>query len=239
MPPQPPTGGFENPRLDLGASIEYGWKKFTENVGGLIVVMVAVGVIAVIVAVVIGLLSATPQYAGAGLSFMSMLWNVVLQVLLAAVIVALGSVLLRAVLGITRGVAITSESVTKTDNLVPYMITMVVVSVVPAAIQGLLGWVWIGLGILIYPLIFIWHIIMGFAPLITLDTGAEPIEAMKKSMDWVTNDIGTTGVIVLVTGIVSVIGALACGIGLLVSVPVGMLALAYTYRARNNEMVYA
>ena len=41
-PTQPYGGGGEVPRLEVGAAIGYGWKKFTENVGPFIILMIAV-----------------------------------------------------------------------------------------------------------------------------------------------------------------------------------------------------
>lgn len=236
----------ETPRVDIGASIQYGWKKFSENAGGLIVLMIAIGVVALVVGFIL-----TALQAGADLrisssgrisvrpSFIGMIWNVVLQALLTAVLVTLGSFLLRAVLGITRGVAVSAESATKTDNLVPYIITMVIISVVPAAIQSFLGWISGALSLLFVPIVFIWQIVVALAPLDVLDKGTEPMDAIKKSIEWVTGDIGGTGVAILIAYIVAGIGAILCGVGLLVSIPVGMIAVAYIYRARNNETVVA
>ena len=43
--------------------------------------------------------------------------------------------------------------------------------------------------------------------------------------------------ILLVSYIVYVIGACLCGVGLLVSAPVALVAIIYSYRALNNELV--
>ena len=51
------------------------------------------------------------------------------------------------------------------------------------------------------------------------------------------DNFGQVFVVLLVTYIVYVIGACLCGVGLLVSAPVALVAITYTYRALNNELV--
>ena len=51
-PAQPYGGGGEVPRLEVGPAIGYGWKKFTENVGPFILLMIAVFVAVIVIQLV-------------------------------------------------------------------------------------------------------------------------------------------------------------------------------------------
>lgn len=220
-PAQPYGGGGEQPQVDVGSAISYGWKKFQENIGGFIILMVAVFVAAIIISIIQNMITANSP---SGLIGFAISMIVAGAAYLATSIVEAG--VWRAGLGVTKGTAPSVSQLTETDNIVPYILTQVVVAV------GLV----IGLILCIIPGI-VWMIFTSFAPLIALEKGVGPGEAISQSINWVKDNFGQVFVVLLVTYIVYVIGACLCGVGLLVSAPVALVAITYTYRALNNELV--
>ena len=70
----------------------------------------------------------------------------------------------------------------------------------------------------------------GFAPLLTIDRGLGPIEALKTSWRITGGYKGTLFLLLLALTGLNLLGGLALGIGLVVSIPVGLLALVHAYR---------
>jgi uncharacterized membrane protein len=223
-PPAQPYGGGgsgEMPQLEVGAAIGYGWKKFTENVGPFIVLMLAV----LVAGLVVGFLQLvlTPNDTSFFLSWvLSALLGAVAYVIMA--IVQAG--VLRAGLGVTRGEKPEVSQLTETTNIAQYIITNILVG---------LGF-FIGFALCFIPGL-IWLILTAYAPLLALDKGMEPVEAIKTSINWVKERFGQVFLILLVVHIVYIIGACFFGVGILVTAPVALLAIVYSYRALNNELV--
>jgi len=221
-PAQPYGGGGEYPQLDVGSSISYGWKKFTENVGPFIILMIVVFLVSVVLSIFQQIL--TPDSGGFG----TLIVSLVLSGLVYIVTSIVQAGVWRAGLGVTRGQAPSVSQLTETDNIVPYILTTILVGI------GLI----IGLILCVVPGI-IWLIFTAYAPIIALDKGTSPVEAITASINMVKENFGQVFLILLVSYIVYIIGACLCGVGLLVSAPVALVAIVYSYRALNNETVIA
>jgi uncharacterized membrane protein len=221
-PPAQPYGGGDMPRLDVGAALGYGWKKFSENVGQFVVLMIAVLVAGIVVSLIRAVL--TPE----GFGFVAFIWSLVLA---AAAYVAMAIVqagVWRAGLGVTRGESPSVSQLTETKNIGPFIITNLLVG---------LGFA-VGLVLCVLPG-FIWLLFTAYAPLLALDKGMDPVESIRTSIGWVKDNIGQVFVILLVSYIVYFIGVVACVVGLLVTIPVALIAIVYSYRALTNEPVVA
>ena len=132
----------------------------------------------------------------------------------------------RAGLAVTRGEAPNVNMLTQTDNLGPYVLTVIVVSI------GMI----IGFVLCIIPGI-IWMVLTAYAPLVALDKGVGPGEAISTSIDWVKNNAGRVILVLIVAYVVQTLGIIACCVGLLVSIPVSLVAITYSYRILGNEPV--
>lgn len=156
--------------------------------------------------------------------------GLVLTVVLAAISYVITSIVQagvwRASLGVTKGVKPSFNQLLETENIVPYILTNILVGI------GVV----IGFVLCIVPGV-VWLIFTSFASLIALEKGCSPIEAISESINWVKDNFGQVFVILLVSFIVYVLGVCLCGIGMLVSVPVALVSITYTYRALNNELV--
>lgn len=209
------------PQLDVGAAIGYGWKKFTENVGPFIILFLAVFVVGIVLAIIQGAI--TPENAAAAWivsALLSGITYIIMQIVQAGV--------WRAGLAVTRGEKPSVEMLTETNNIVPFVLTNIVVGI---------GFI-IGFILCVIPGI-IWLIFTAFASLNALDKGMDPIQAIKSSIDMVKAHAGRVILILIAVYIVYIIGACAFGIGLLVTAPVALVALVYTYRLLGNEPVAA
>ena len=213
-------GGSVAAQLDVGSAISYGWKKFTENVVPFILLVLAVFVVIVVLNIVQAVL--TPSDGG----FLALLWILFLAILIMVASMIVQAGVWRAGLAVTKGEEPSLTMLTDTTNIGPYILTSIVVGIVAA----------IGFVLCIIPGI-IWMIFAVFAPILSLDRGMAPGEAISTSINWVKERFGEVFLILLACWAVYLVGALLCGVGLLVSIPVALTAIVYTYRAFNGESV--
>jgi uncharacterized membrane protein len=208
------------PRLEVGTAIAYGWKKFTENVGPFIILVLAVFLVSVVLNIVQTIL--TPNSSG----FLAFIWRMALSVIVIVVSFIIQAGVYRAGLGVTKGIKPEVSMLTQTDNIGPYILTTILVGL------GL----FVGLVLCIIPGI-IWLIFTAYAPILALDKGMGPGEAITTSINWVKDNFGQVFLILLVSWLVYVAGAIVCCVGLLVSIPVALVSIIYSYRALNQEPV--
>jgi uncharacterized membrane protein len=132
----------------------------------------------------------------------------------------------RAGLAVTRGQAPDVNMLTQTDNLVPYVLTIIVVTL--GAIVGFVLCVIPGI---------IWLVLTAYAPLLSLDKGLSPGDAINTSISWVRENAGSVILVLILAYVVYFLGFIACCIGLLISMPVALVAITYSYRVLGNEPV--
>ena len=70
-----------------------------------------------------------------------------------------------------------------------------------------------------------------------LDQGMSATDALTASFNMVKDNFGKVFLVILVAFVINFIGAILCGIGLLVTAPICWIILAYAYRKLNNEPV--
>lgn len=200
----------ESHRFSIGEALGYGWKKLQENIGPLVTAALAI----LAVNVIFWLLG-----RGALAGLMSLIgWFV-------SVLISLG--LIRIALKIVDGEPVeTADLFSRVDLALPYILASVIVGVMVA----------IGFVFLIVPGIYL-AITFGFFGYNIVDKNhgiMESIEqsaAITRAQKW---DLFGFGVALFFFNLA---GALALGIGLLITVPVSMLALAYVYRKISGEPV--
>jgi uncharacterized membrane protein len=212
--------GGEMPRLEVGAAIGYGWKKFTENIGPFIILVLAVFVVLVVLSLVQNLL--TPDSTG----FIALIWSLALSIIVYIISSIVQAGVYRAGLGVTKGVTPSVSQLTETSNIAPYILTVIVVGL--GAFVGFLLCVIPGI---------LWIIFTAYAPILALDKGMGPGEAITTSINWVKDNFGQVFLILLVAFLIYIAGVILCCVGLLVSIPVALVAIIYSYRALNQEPV--
>jgi uncharacterized membrane protein len=87
----------------------------------------------------------------------------------------------------------------------------------------------IGLVLFVIPGI-IAAVLLIFAPYLVMDRNEGPITAIKQSFHAVTGHFWGVLLLIIASIVVNIVGVLLIGIGLLVSIPVTLLAMAHAYR---------
>lgn len=212
------------PRLDVGAAVSYGWSKFQLYAKEFIVLVLAVFV-ASVVASLIGFLVILPA-ASSDSALVSMLATSLVSVLIMAVAFIVQAGVYRAGLEVTKGRAPSLTMLTDTTNIGPYILTILLVSV----------GAFVGFVLCIIPGI-IWLFLTAYAPLLALDKGMGPGDAIRRSIEMVRANVGPVLLILLAAYVIYYVGAVLCYVGLLVTIPVALVTITYSYRALNNEPV--
>ena len=236
-PPPPPT------EYSVGTALTYGWAKFQKNAVPIVVAAVVVflgmavmvGLYAAVQAAVIEAPSssydpATGRYemTGGG-SFLGMLFLAAIFAALYFVVAAvLGSLMVRAALDITDGVTLDLARIFRFDKLGPVLIASLIIGA--ATFVGTL-------------LCYLPGLIVGFLTQYTLffllDKDLPPMEAIKASFEFVKANFANVLIWYIIAAIVGGAGAIACGIGLLVTIPIVIIGTAYTYRTLQGLPVAA
>ncbi|MFN7148705.1 MAG: DUF2510 domain-containing protein [Microthrixaceae bacterium] len=212
--------------LEAGAAFSYGWKKFTEHWKEFLLILVVVALVT-LVGTVVAFAALLPAMSGNTTS-MVLGWigySVAILLVLAISFVVQAGVY-RAGLAVTRGVAPSLGMLVETTNLGTYIGTVLIVAV--ASTIGMFLCVLPGIAVLFF---------CAYAPLIALDKGVGPAEAIRRSIDLVKDNLGQVFVILLLAYAVYYVGALACYVGLLVSIPVALVMITYSYRVLEGEPV--
>ena len=196
-------------------AISYGWKGFTANIGPLVVI----GLVLLLVSVATNWLS-----QGFDNFFLSISASVLSMFI--SLVISLG--LIRAALAILDGRQPSVEQLLSTRDIGPYFIASVLVAIVVSV--GLLLCIIPGLiaGFLLQ--FYGYAIIDHKADSVTTAPQSSPTGAIRASFEVVAANIGPLILLAVLCFVLNVAGALLCGIGLLVTVPVTAIAIAYAWR---------
>ncbi|MDP3972807.1 MAG: hypothetical protein Q8P61_07870, partial [Candidatus Nanopelagicales bacterium] len=140
----------------------------------------------------------------------------------------MASAFTRAALAITRGEAVDFKLMTSSDKLGQILVGGVIMSIATAI--GYMLCIIPGLVVMFFGHFFIFFI---------LDKGMGAVEAIKASVSFVNKNLGTLFGLFLAVLAAYIVGALICGVGLLVAIPVSIIAQAFAYRKLNGEEVAA
>jgi hypothetical protein len=204
--------------VDIGGAVSYGWNKFTQNAGPLIV-----GILFIWVASIVISLIGIPFTKGGIL--IQLLWNIVVVVVSA--VLSLGIV--RMALALVNGQPIEAGMAVPSGPMI-----------VPYAITGILVGLAIGIGFVlcIIPGI-IAAVFLIFSHFAVLDENLQAGDAIKRSIDLVKPQFGGVFGFMIVAFLINLVGLILCGVGLLVSWPVTIVAGAYVYKGLKGETVAA
>lgn len=257
-PPQPPGGGYGGPppgggyggapvgggAPDVGAVVNWSWAKFQANMGQMIIAALAIFVGVLVVVGIWVVLSATLlessvecgyddagfyecESSGPGF-IVTMLLSLLISGLLFLYAQIVGAGLIRGALGVTNGLPFKAADVFKFQNIGPVVITSLLVAA--GVIVGSI-------------LCYIPGLIFGFLTQYSLyfltDKNLTPVDSIKASIDLVRNNLGPTIIWYLVSALIITVGAVVCGLGLLVAIPVVLLGTAYMYKSLTGQAVAA
>src|SRR6478609_1545192 len=251
-PPPPPGGGTPatsgNQPADAPSAIKYGWEKFLQHWQAVVVALI-VGFVIIVVLGVIGYLIQSAltstdachvrstsnglRFSGGcgdnGPGFFTYLFaSALFQFLVFLGISVLQLFVIRATLMIMRGEPLDPSKVMSTDRLGNYMLGAIIVGVLT----------FIGFVLCILPGIAVGIFVL-FWGYFLVDKDMSPIEAITASFNLVKDNFGTVIVFWLLTIVATIVGAIICGVGLIVAIPVMVIATGYMYKRLQGEPVVA
>lgn len=209
MQPQPSVP------VSAGDAIAYGWAAFKKYPGPLIVI-----------ALVVWAVNLAFGFLGAAISQDAWFLQLIVQVVAFLVSVLISMGLIRVALKVTAGQTPDMGDLFITDNYATYL----VVSIVFGLMVG------IGLLLCIVPGILL---AIAFFPCLYLvvDKRADVGTALSRATQLTKGHWGPLFLFGILAFLVNLLGALLCGIGLLVTYPLTIVAAAYMYRAIAGEPI--
>lgn len=202
------------PKLDVGQAISYGWARFTENLGSmLLIVLIYFGVSALF-----GLFSNFIRFGSGAVSILFTIGLFILGVFVAFLVEA---GLIRTALTVTAGGPPDPAQMFSTERLAPYVVAAVLV-----ALLSFVGFLACCVGFLV---VRVFALFFGFFVL-DPQRRAEPADSIKRSFDLVS---GNAGEVVLFAIVVVLLNLLTCGL----AIGVTELATGYAYRQLNGDPI--
>jgi uncharacterized membrane protein len=249
---EPPTPGGSAPAqktATVGEAFNYGWLKFQQNIGEIIIVAI-VAFVAIAAVVVIGWLilagtlwassdsincttnqtTGEVSCSGGDSAGFAAFWigGAILWVIWMFMIFMVQMMFIRAALLITYGEKLEVRKMFSTDGIGPYIVASIIVAI------GVL----IGSWLCVIPGLIIWFFTF-FYGFFILDKKMGALDSIKSSFQLVNKNLGSLIGFVIAAWIANFIGALLCGIGLIVSIPVVVIATGFMYRRLQGEPVAA
>lgn len=231
-PPPPPGYGYPTAPFpyvltySFGAAIEWGWRKFTQNVGrillGILVYVVVTAIVDYLSSVAVG--QGFWQYDG-----FSGPWSVTYAVVSALGLLVsfwLNAAWVRASLDVADG------------RRLDYLDALRRVPFVPVVLASLVAFLLVVLGLLA---VLVGAVVMGILVYLTLyavmDETLGPWTAVRRSISvtwprfWSALGLAVMNILIVLAG------ALACGVGLVVAVPVTSFATTFAWRMWSGRTV--
>ncbi|MBO3086830.1 hypothetical protein [Cellulomonas dongxiuzhuiae] len=234
QPYVPPPG-----QVDIGAGFSWAFTKFGQNwaafvLGGLAWFVVIIVVAVIGMALVGGAAALTGRrdgVAGAAAGVGASIGIAIFVALVVLLLVLFSAAFIKAALRVADGRALSADYLFDTS----YLAQLVVLALILGAV---------GLVASLVPIIGqIAFVVVGFfvfyAVVAIVDRGQSAVEAIRTSVALQTRDLGTGVLVYLVVAVVSWIGSAVCGIGVLVSLPVGALIMVYAYRRLTGGQIAA
>ena len=240
MPPPPPPGYGTPPPpgyppqaqggpggWSVGNAFGYGWRKFTENLGPLIILalaILAVGIVVYVVRFVIvrGLDIDADNGFFSALLFLSLALGLVQWIIGQLIAAGVAKASLEIVDGRKPEIGTAFQGYNVGQVLLASILTGVIVfvgiflCVIPGIIAGFL---------------------LSFTTYFVVDRGMSATQAIQASFEFTSQRVGQLVLFFLAMFAALLVGACLCGLGLLVAIPVTIIAQAYTYRMLRGEPV--
>ena len=231
-PPPPPAPPSSAQDFSAAEAIAWGWRKFTENVGAVLLAMLTIFAVMLLVGAVGALLgggfsAASPmegplqfESQGPGQFIGQLLQSVVSTILI--------GVAAKAALEVTEGKPFDYFAAFGKVDLVQLIIASVLVGIATV----------IGFVLLIIP-----GLIVMFLTYLTtyavVDYGKSAIDGIKHSVKLISDNVGSALILAVLNVLVVIAGAIALCVGLIVAIPVTIFATAYAYRSFNGQPIAA
>ncbi|MDY6995932.1 MAG: hypothetical protein SW019_05015 [Actinomycetota bacterium] len=240
----PPAPGYPQydgaPAYSVGAGVSWAWNKFSKNAVPMIVATLVFGLISVglqalinVIQVLVSPGSTSYMSDDSGLSFSysatgpaAVLVAIVGWIISLIVTAAIQSAFLGGVFDIANGQQVSIGSFFRPRSIGNVIIAGLLVGIITS----------IGLFLCVLPGLAA-SIFLMFTIVAVLDRNFSPIDGMKSSFETGKANFGAVLLTWLAMLALVIVGALLCGVGLLVALPVAALLLVYAYRVMNGGPV--
>ncbi|HKY15518.1 MAG TPA: hypothetical protein VJM33_11390, partial [Microthrixaceae bacterium] len=152
--------------------------------------------------------------------------GIVFQLFFMVALLAGSYFIIRAALALTGGRDLTTGEIFDMGHFVPFLLVSLVVAIITS----------IGFILCVIPGLIAWFLLF-FSQYYAADRGMGVGESLSASYNIMKENIGTMVLFFLASMAAYIVGAILCGIGLLVAVPVIIIATAYMYRTMSGEPV--
>lgn len=242
--PTPPPYGAPQPAWDLGATVSWAWAKFQQNlamIAGALILIVGVIIIEFVGLAIVGGITTSKSvvcntdtttfgcHTEGGTPFVV---SIILSMLVVFAVVVFAQIasagLIRGSLGVTQGRAFEVSDVFNFAQIGPILVTSLLVGVA----------VFVG-SILCYIPGVIAGFLLSYSLYFVIDKDMAPMDAVKASYQLTTKNLGSTVVWYIVGALIAIAGAIACGVGILATIPITLLGTAYTYKKLTGQEVVA
>lgn len=219
-------------RLDVGAALSYAFDKFKANAGpwlGLTAIVLVVGLagfFVIFASTFAAAVSADDRGETLDVGTFSAL-SIISTAVASVVGYFINAVFVRGALDETGAPQKPSFGRFFQLSNVPQI---AVLAVIWAVVTVLLGFIPI-LGALA---LIVVGVLTAFTLTFALDRNQSAIDSIKSSVDLVIKNIGPVVLLLLALAAINIVAAIPCGLGLLVTVPVSVIALNYAYRVLTN-----
>ncbi len=234
-PPPPPggyppaPGGYGGPPYSAPDAISYGWRKFKENSGVMIVATLIVVAGAIVLGIISEVIAPSPAlFTNDGFQFEAgaMLASFVAQTITGTVGYVLAAMLTRGSLDVVDGGRFDIGKAFGALDIPKVLITGLLLSVVST----------VGYLLCLLPGI-VFAIFSFFTIYFVVDKGSDPVGAIGSSFSLVGRNFGNALLTGLLGALVLIAGALLCLVGLLAAAPIVSLAGAYAFRRFQGQPV--
>ena len=239
-PGAPGYGGAQG--FNVGEAFSWAWNKFSKNPGPLIIATLVFGLIlGVLYGIIYGIavalapdtVSSYDSYGGgfsysasSSLGAASIAVLVLGGLVLLVVAGAIQSAYLGGLLDIANGQPVTAGSFFKPRNVGSVVIASVIIGILTA----------IGNFLCVIPGLIV-GIFTVFATVAIVDRNLKPMDGIKASFELAKANFVQVLLTWLLVAVIIAVGALLCGVGLLVAVPVATLFLVYSWRKLSGGPV--
>jgi uncharacterized membrane protein len=241
-PPAGPPGYGVAQAFNVGEAFSWAWNKFSKNAGPLIIATLVYGLIVIVLQVIINLLEAAvspgvSNYTsdGNGFEYSWSTSSMGLGGILIAIVgwfvslivgAAIQSGYISGVLDIANGQQVSVGSFFKPRNIGQVIVAGLIVGIITT----------IGFFLCVIPGLLA-SIMLLFTVIALLDRNLSAVDAVKTSFDTSKANFGNAFLTWLVGIAIVFVGALLCGVGLLVAVPVAALFVVYAWRRISGGQV--
>lgn len=239
--PPPPGYGAPGPSYSIGDALTWAWQKFARNAVPLLVATLVFGLLLIVLNMLSSQLlqavspeastvteigdslleSTTRAISGAGIA--ALILSSLVQIVVSGVV---ASAYYGGLVDIANGQPVTVGSFFRPRNVVSVVIASLIVGILTGI--GVVLCILPGLLVTVFTL---------FSTVAIVDRNLSPIDGIKASIDITKAHFGKVLLAWLMSVALLAVGALLCGVGLLVTAPLAYLFVVYTYRTLSGGSV--